>query len=99
MPLTVEEAINEIEKEKKVTNALSSIISGDQKALLQNLPEESKLDVLSTLLMDLERKGELDLIKNRLKEQNHDEQMDEDKDEHTNNQTNENKTKKNRINH
>ncbi|MCL5437766.1 MAG: site-specific integrase [Candidatus Thermoplasmatota archaeon] len=81
MPLTVEEAINEIEKEKKVTNALSSIISGDQKALLQNLPEESKLDVLSTLLIDLERKGQLDLIKNRLKEQNHDEQKDEQKDE------------------
>ena len=99
MPLTVEEAINEMEKEKKVTDALNSIISGDQKALLQNLPEESKLDVLSTLLIDLEKRGELDLIKNRLKEQNHDEQMDEDKDEHTNNQKNENKTKKNRINH
>ena len=55
--------------------------------------------VLSTLLMDLERKGELDLIKNRLKEQNHDEQKDDDKDEHGNNQTNENKTKKKRINH
>ena len=72
MPLTVEEAINEIEKEKKVTDALSSIISGDQKALLQNLPEESKLDVLSTLLIDLEKRGELDLIKNRLKEQKDD---------------------------
>ena len=72
MPLTVEEAINEIEKEKKVTDALSSIISGEQKALLQNLPEESKLDVLSTLLLDLEKRGELDLIKNRLKGQKDD---------------------------
>ena len=77
MPLTVEEAINEIEKEKKVTDALGSIISGDQKALLQNLPQESKLDVLSSLLIDLEKRGELDLIKDRLKKQNQDEQKDE----------------------
>ena len=95
MPLTVEETINQIEKEKKVTNALSNIISGDQKALLQNLPEESKLDVLSTLLIDLERKGQLDLIKNRLKEQTmNDEQKHEQNDEHANIRRNE----KNRIN-
>lgn len=67
MPLTPEEAFKQIEKEKNVTEAISGIISPEQKILLQNLPDESKLDVLATLLMDLETKGQLDLIKNRVK--------------------------------
>ena len=60
MPFTPEEAIKQSEKEKTVSDALSDLVSKDQKALLQNLPQESKLDVLATLLLDLESKGQLD---------------------------------------
>ena len=67
MPFTPEEAIRQVEKEKTVSDALSDLVSKDQKALLQNLPQESKLDVLATLLLDLESKGQLDAIRQRLK--------------------------------
>lgn len=67
MPLTQEEAIKQEEKEKQVTTAISDLISGDQKVLLENLPEESKLDALAILLMDFEKSGRLDTIKERLK--------------------------------
>jgi hypothetical protein len=52
------------------------MISDEQKALLQNLPPESKIDVLATLLIDLERTGQLDRIKERIKPE---EQKDEPK--------------------
>jgi integrase len=66
MPFTPEEAIKQSEKEKTVSDALSDLVSKDQKALLQNLPQESKLDVLATLLLDLESKGQLDALKRRI---------------------------------
>lgn len=67
LPLTVDEALKQQEKEQKVTTALSDLISPEQKVLLQNLPEESKLDVLTTLLLDFEKSGKLELIKERVK--------------------------------
>ena len=67
MPLTTEEALQQVEKEKTVTEAISGMISNEQRALLQNLPQESKLDVLATLLIDLERTGQLDRIRDRVR--------------------------------
>lgn len=78
MPLIPEEALKMEEKEKAVTKVISGMISNEQKALLQNLPPESKIDVLATLLIDLERTGQLDRIKERIKPE---EQKDEPKPE------------------
>ena len=68
MPLTTDEAIKQIEKENAISEILKSgdLISETHKQLLQNLPEESKLDVLATLLLDFEKSGKLDLIKQRI---------------------------------
>ena len=66
MPLIPEEALKMEEKEKKVTTALTDLISTDQKVILQSLPEDSKKDLLTLLLLDLESKGQLDLIKKRM---------------------------------
>ena len=74
MPLIPEEALKMEEKEKAVTKVISGMISDEQKALLQNLPPESKIDVLATLLIDMERTGQLDRIKERVKPE---EQKDE----------------------
>lgn len=70
MPLEVQEAIKQEEKEKTVSNAIGDLISKDQKILLQNLPAESKLDVLATLLLDFEQSGKLDEVRKRI--QKHD---------------------------
>ena len=67
MPLTTEEALQQVEKENTVTEVISGMISNEQRALLQNLPQESKLDVLATLLIDLERTGQLDRIRDRVR--------------------------------
>lgn len=66
-PLTTEEAIKQEEKEKQVSNAISDLISNDQKVLLQNLPQEAKLDALSILLLDLESSGKLNEVRQRIK--------------------------------
>ena len=67
MPLTTEEALQQVEKEKKVTTALTDLISTDQKVILQSLPEDSKKDLLTLLLLDMEAKGQLDALKKRIK--------------------------------
>lgn len=66
-PLTTLEALNYAEKEKNVTTVVTELVSPDQKALLQNLPDDAKLDALAILLMDMENKGMLDKIRERIK--------------------------------
>ena len=67
MPLEAAEAIKQVEKERIVSDVISDLVSKDQKILLSNLPQESKLDVLSTLLLDLEQSGKLDEVRQRIK--------------------------------
>jgi len=66
MPLTVNEALKQQEKEEKLTAVMGDFVSPEQKALLQNLPEESKLDVLVSLLLDFEKAGKLNDLKKKL---------------------------------
>ena len=81
MPLTTEEALQQVEKEKKVTTALTDLISKDQQIILQSLPEDSKKDLLTLLLLDLESKGQLDLIKKRMEKPEDKDEPEEQKDE------------------
>ena len=66
-PLTTEEALEREKKEDKVTRAVSDLVSSEQRTLLQNLPESAKLDALAVLLKDLESRGMLDMIRQRIK--------------------------------
>ena len=70
MPLDYEELEKMQSREEHVSETIGDIVSPDQKAMLLNLPKEAKLDVLTTLLLDFESKGELDKIKNRVRKDN-----------------------------
>ena len=81
MPLIPEEALKMEEKEKKVTTALTDLISTDQKVILQSLPEDAKKDLIALLLLDLESKGQLDLIKKRMEKPEGKDEPEKQKDE------------------
>lgn len=67
MPLDYEELEIMEAREAKITNNIGDLVSKDYKVLLQNLPQEAKLDALAILLLDYEKQGELDKIKNRIR--------------------------------
>ena len=66
-PLRPEDFIRAEEQRIRVMEALreSNLIDQDLKASLDTLPEESKLDLLATLLLKLEKEGKLDEVKKR----------------------------------
>ena len=59
-----------VEEERlKVMDTLkeSNLISSELQATMDNLPDDSKLDLLASLLLKLEKDGKLDVIKKRVK--------------------------------
>lgn len=67
LPLNLDEAVKAREKEKAVTEAITDFISPDQKTIMENLPEESRIDLLAALLLDLESKGMIEEIIKRVR--------------------------------
>ena len=45
----------------------SNMLSPELQATMDNLPDDSKLDLLASLLLKLEKEGKLDVIKKRSK--------------------------------
>ena len=68
-PMKHEDFVKVEEERNKVTEALkeSNLISPELQTAMDNLPEDSKLDLLASLLIKLEREGRLDTIKKRVK--------------------------------
>ena len=64
--LDAEEFAIQAQNREKISQAISDLIPKSQKSLLENLPEDSKLDVLATLLLEFEASGKLDEIRQRI---------------------------------
>ena len=69
MPLDYGELEKMELREENVSETIGEFVTPDQKAMLRSLPKEAKLDVLATLLLDFESRGELDKIKNRVRKE------------------------------
>ena len=68
-PMRSEDFLKVEEERLKVMDTLkeSNLISSELQATMDNLPDDSKLDLLASLLLKLEKDGKLDLIKKRVK--------------------------------
>ena len=68
-PMKHEDFIKVEEERTKVLDTLkeTNLISSELQTTMDNLPEDSKLDLLASLLIKLEREGRLDTIKKRVK--------------------------------
>ena len=66
-PMKHEDFIKVEEQRMKVMDTLkeSNMISPELQSAMDNLPEDSKLDLLASLLIKLEKEGRLDIIKKR----------------------------------
>ena len=64
-----EDFVKAEEERLKVMDTLkeSNLISSELQSTMDNLPDDSKLDLLASLLMKLEKDGRLDEIKKRVK--------------------------------
>lgn len=68
-PLRTEDFLKMEEERQKVMDTLekTKMISPELQAAMDNLPDDSKLDLLASLLLKLEKEGKLDEIKKRVK--------------------------------
>ena len=68
-PMRSEDFVKVEEERLKVMDTLkeSDLISSELQATMDNLPDDSKLDLLASLLLKLEKDGKLDVIKKRVK--------------------------------
>jgi hypothetical protein len=68
-PMRSEDFVKVEEQRLKVMDTLkeSDIISTELQSTMDNLPDDSKLDLLASLLLKLEKDGRLDVIKKRVK--------------------------------
>ena len=68
-PMRSEDFVKVEEERQKVMESLkeSNMLSPELQATMDNLPDDSKLDLLASLLLKLEKEGKLDVIKKRSK--------------------------------
>ena len=68
-PMRSEDFVKVEEQRLKVMDTLkeSNLISSDLQSTMNSLPDDTKLDILASLLLKLENEGKLDVIKKRVK--------------------------------
>ena len=68
-PMKQEDFVKIEEEREKVMETLqeSDLLSPELKTSMNNLPDDSKLDLLASLLVELEKNGKLEDVKKRIK--------------------------------
>ena len=68
-PMRSEDFVKVEEERQKVMESLkeSNMLSPELQSTMDSLPDDTKLDILASLLLKLEKEGKLDVIKKRVK--------------------------------